>query len=153
MPCEGFLVWQICACVLVDGARSCLSEGQCWVQQCVLGCVWVDMALGSLSANEQGCVPVGRSFGVRRPHCSLLAFAWGLVSVLRWRPLGEFWLINVSWGQKSSGSPKSWTEFSYFGGSGPTSYYSTKFSQATQHRRKNPKTNGERNTEQPRTLK
>ena len=65
-----------------------------------------DMALGSLSANEQGCVPVCRSFGVRHWHCSLLAFGWDLVSVLR--PLGEFSSINVPWGWEFSGiqSPK-----------------------------------------------
>ena len=30
-PCEAFLVGRTCACALVDGAGSCLSEGQCYV--------------------------------------------------------------------------------------------------------------------------
>lgn len=32
VPCEGFLVGEICACVLVGGAPSHLSGGQCSVQ-------------------------------------------------------------------------------------------------------------------------
>jgi len=32
MPCEDFLVEGTCACVLVDGVRSCLSEVQCHIQ-------------------------------------------------------------------------------------------------------------------------
>ena len=32
VSCDVFLVWGACACVLVDGAGSCLSEGQCSVQ-------------------------------------------------------------------------------------------------------------------------
>ena len=30
--CDVFLVGETCACVLVDGARSQLSQGQCHVQ-------------------------------------------------------------------------------------------------------------------------
>ena len=30
--CDVFLVGEVCACVLVDGAGSHLSEGQCSVQ-------------------------------------------------------------------------------------------------------------------------
>ena len=30
--CDGFLVGRTCACILVDGAGSCFSGGQCCVQ-------------------------------------------------------------------------------------------------------------------------
>ena len=43
---------------LVDGVGSCLSEGQCHVQQCFLMCLWVWYALSCRSANVQGCAPV-----------------------------------------------------------------------------------------------
>ena len=42
MPCEGFLVGGICVCVLVSGARSCVSEGQ-W-----LGPGWFGASMGSV---------------------------------------------------------------------------------------------------------
>ena len=42
----------------MDGAKSCLSEGQCLIQQCVFGCLWLQYALGTLSANVKGCAPV-----------------------------------------------------------------------------------------------
>lgn len=32
MLCEDFLVEGTCGCVLVDGVRSCFSEGQCHIQ-------------------------------------------------------------------------------------------------------------------------
>ena len=76
-----------------------------------------------------------------------------MVLVFKLRPLGDLSLINVSWGWEYSGGPKSWTQVSYFGSSGPVPYCSVKTSQASQHRRQNPMTNGERNTQQPRTLK
>ena len=37
VPCEGFLAGGNGACVLVDGAGSCLSEGQCLTQWFVFG--------------------------------------------------------------------------------------------------------------------
>ena len=39
VACVSFLVEGIGACVLVGGAGSCLSGGQCCVQWCVLGCL------------------------------------------------------------------------------------------------------------------
>ena len=42
---------------LVYGTGSCLSEGQCYVQQCFKGVYGLGVVLGSLSANGQGCVP------------------------------------------------------------------------------------------------
>lgn len=58
VPSEGFLVEGTSACVLVGEAKSCLSEGQCLIQQCVFGCLWLQYALGTLSANVKGCAPV-----------------------------------------------------------------------------------------------
>ena len=51
IPCEGFLVGRIFICVLVGGARSCLSEGQC------LGpAVWFVVSMGSVWLWE-ACLP------------------------------------------------------------------------------------------------
>ena len=66
------------------------------------------MALGSLSANVPGLCPSfaeGLAWGVQ--HWNLLGFRWGLVLVLRWRPLGGLSPINVH-GVRSFGDPKSW---------------------------------------------
>ena len=41
MSYEIFLVGLIFDCVLFDLARSYLSEGQCHVWWCVLGCLWL----------------------------------------------------------------------------------------------------------------
>ena len=41
MSYDVILVGLICDCVLFDLARSYLSEGQCHVQQWVLGCLWL----------------------------------------------------------------------------------------------------------------
>ena len=38
--CVGFLVEGTSSCILVDEARSCLSDGQVHVWWCVLGCLW-----------------------------------------------------------------------------------------------------------------
>ena len=56
--CVGFLVEGTGACVLGDGAGSCLSGGQGCILWCVLGFCELIMILGSLSANACGCVPV-----------------------------------------------------------------------------------------------
>lgn len=53
--CEDFLAGGTCACVLVDGAGSCLSEGQCFALQCFvlsmgLLWLWVAFLLPGLSA-------------------------------------------------------------------------------------------------------
>ena len=50
--CEGFLVGGPCTCVLVDGTGF-FSHGSsvCW------GIYEFGMDLGSLSVNEEGCVP------------------------------------------------------------------------------------------------
>ena len=39
VACVGFLVEGTGTCVLVGGAGSCLSGGQCRIRQCVLGCL------------------------------------------------------------------------------------------------------------------
>ena len=44
VSCDVFLVSGTCACVLVDGAGSLLSEGQCSVQESVLEYLWVQYA-------------------------------------------------------------------------------------------------------------
>ena len=46
VSCEGFIIHEICACILVDEAGSCLSEWQCHVQECVLGYVWICYGFG-----------------------------------------------------------------------------------------------------------
>ena len=56
--CVGFFVERTGACVLVDEAGSCLSDGQDHIQWCVLGVCDLIMILGSFSANGWGCVPV-----------------------------------------------------------------------------------------------
>lgn len=58
MPCDSFMVRRTCAWILLGGAGSFLFEGQYHIQWCVLGAFRSGMALGSLSANVQGCVPV-----------------------------------------------------------------------------------------------
>ena len=45
MPCEGFLFGGTCACVLMDGAGSCLSGGQCHSSG-VFWCLWVLYGFG-----------------------------------------------------------------------------------------------------------
>ena len=40
MGCVGFLLEGSSACVVVDGAQSCLSGGQVQVWWCVLGSLW-----------------------------------------------------------------------------------------------------------------
>ena len=67
---------------------------------------------------------------------NLLAFGWGLVLGLKWRPLRDFLLINVPWGQKFSGDPMSYTLVSHLRGSGPNPYYRPKTPQVTQHRKR-----------------
>ena len=62
-------------------------------------------------------------------------------------------LINVPWVCEFSGDPESWTQVSHLGSSGPTPYYSIRASQVTQHRKQNPKNNGESNTQQARAPK
>ena len=44
-------------------------------------------------------------------HWNLLAFQWGLVLVLRWRPLGELLSTNDPWGWDFSGGSMSWIRF------------------------------------------
>ena len=69
----------------------------------------LDMALGSLSIDVHSCSYFAEVLVWVVQHWSLLAFGRGLVLVLRWRPLGDLSSINVSWSQKFSGCPKSWT--------------------------------------------
>ena len=57
VPSENFPLEGSHACVLVERAGSYLSEDQCHIQ-CFGGIYGLVMALGSLSANGQGCVPV-----------------------------------------------------------------------------------------------
>ena len=56
--CVGFLVEGTSSCVLVDEAGSCLSRGQDCVHLVFWGVCDLIMILGSLFANEWGCVPV-----------------------------------------------------------------------------------------------
>ena len=62
---------------------------------------------------------------------SLLTLGYGLILVLRWRPLGELSSINIPWGWEFSGCSTSWTQVSHLRGSSPTLYCGIK----TQHRR------------------
>ena len=55
--CVGFLVEGSGACVLVEEAVSCLSDGQDSAQWCVWGVCDLTI-LGSPSANGWGCVPI-----------------------------------------------------------------------------------------------
>ena len=56
--CQGFLVGGTCVCVLANGARSCLSGGQCSVHSEFCGVYGFGMALGNLSFNVWDCVPI-----------------------------------------------------------------------------------------------
>ena len=58
--------------------------------------------------------------------------------------------INIPCGWEFAVIPKSWTCVSHLRGFGWTPYYSTKISQALEHKRQNPKINGESNTQQSR---
>ena len=71
------------------------------------------MALDRLSTNGKDGVPILQMVwheGVQ--HWSLLTFGWGLVLVLRWRPLEEFLSINVPWCWGLYSGPMSWTRSS-----------------------------------------
>ena len=90
-------------------------------------------------------------------HLALeLAKLW-VALVLKWRPLGELLLINVSWDQEFCSGSKTWTWVFHLWGSGLTLWYSIKTAQVTQHRRQSSKTwwnqhstaqNTQRNTHQ-----
>ena len=67
--------------------------------------------------------------------------------MLRWRSLGEFLLINITWGQKVSGGPTSWTQLSHLGGSGPIPGWSTKSLPATELGRKGRRRRRKRGTD------
>lgn len=67
---------------------------------------------------------------------NLLAFGWSLVLLLKWRPLGDFLLINVPWSQKFSGDRMSCTLISHLRGSGPNPYYRLKTPQVIQYKKK-----------------
>ena len=56
--CVVFLVQGTAVCALVDEAGSCLSGGQDHVRWFVWHVCELIVILGSLSANEWGCVPV-----------------------------------------------------------------------------------------------
>ena len=59
VPCEVFLLGGTCACVLVGGARSRLSEEQfLGPVECFGGVHGFSMALGTLSASMQDCASV-----------------------------------------------------------------------------------------------
>jgi len=73
--------------------------------------------------------------------------------VLKCRPLVELSSINIPCGWEFAGIPKFWTCVSHLRGFGRTTYCSTKISQATEHKRQNPKINGESNAQQPRKPK
>lgn len=46
VPWEGLLVEGTGASVLISGPGSSLSEGQCYIQCCVLGCPWACYGFG-----------------------------------------------------------------------------------------------------------
>lgn len=48
--------------------------------------------------------------------------------------MGEFYSINIQWGQEVPGGPMSWIPILHLKGSGITPGWSTKFPQATQYR-------------------
>ena len=105
MLCEGFLVMVTCACVLVDGAGSFLSGGQCSVRNefwCVYG---LGMALGSLSVSVQNCVPDWH--GVSCTEAS-----WLLSGAPSQCKYGGFFcrllFITVAWGWEFSDGSLSW---------------------------------------------
>ena len=58
VACVGFLVEGTGAYVLVGGTGSCLSGGRAMSGGVFLGVCELSMILGSLSANQWGCVPV-----------------------------------------------------------------------------------------------
>lgn len=121
--CESFLLGRLVS-VLVSGAASCLSGGQCHAQWFVFwGVCGFGMALGSLLLMGNVVFLFSWWFGMRHLTPNLLAFGWCLVLVLKWRPLGDFPLINVPWGLKFSGDPMSCTLISHLRGSGPNPYY------------------------------
>ena len=57
VACQSFLVSGACICVLVGGAGSLLSEVQLTSNSEFWGVYGFGMVLGSLSFNDQGCVP------------------------------------------------------------------------------------------------
>ena len=57
VDCQGFLARGACICVLVGGAGSLLSEVQLTSNSEFWGVYGFGMVLGSLSFNDQGCVP------------------------------------------------------------------------------------------------
>ena len=57
VTCQGFLIGGTCVCVLVGGAGSLLSEVQLTSNSEFWGVYGFGMVLGSLSFNDQGCVP------------------------------------------------------------------------------------------------
>ena len=66
------------------------------------------MILGSLSASLWGCVPVLLVVWHEvSSHWSLLVIEWSWVFALRWRFLGELFLIGITWGLEVSGGPMS----------------------------------------------
>ena len=151
VPCESFLVGEMCACVLEDKAGSCLSEGQCNVQQYVLGCLWVSYGFGQpicYCAELCTCFAEELAWGIW--HWSLLTSGWGLVLVLKWRPLGELLLINVPWDQEFSTGSKIWTWVFHLWGSGLTYTIAPRLHRSNSTEDKAPRL-GENNTQQPRT--
>ena len=58
MSWKGFLIEGTCAYVLMDGAESCLSGGQCHVLYCFGSVRVFSMALISLPVNVGSCAPV-----------------------------------------------------------------------------------------------
>ena len=134
--CESFLLGRLVS-VLVNGAGSCLSGGQCRSQWFVFwGVCGFGMALGSLLLMGNVVFLFSWWFGMRHLTPNLLAFGWDLVLVLKWRPLGDFSLINVPWGQKFSGDPMFCTLIFHPRGSGPNPYYHPRLHKAYSTERK-----------------
>ena len=113
VPCESFLVGEMCACVLADKAGSCLSEGQCNVQQYVLGCLSVSYGFGQpirYCAKLCTCFAEELAWGIW--HWSLLNFEWlwcwngGLWENSCWL-MFHGWEVSWSW-VLYSGLPSQW---------------------------------------------
>ena len=149
MPCEGFLLGSFCLCSgewswILTFWRTVPCPIKCSGMSVGLAWLWVTCLL-------MGMVEFLFCWSVW--HWSLLAFECVLVLVLRWRLWGELSLINVPWVWEFSGDTKSWTWISHLKDLGPTPYCSRNISQATQHRRQNPKSDVQSNAQQPRIPK
>ena len=136
MPCASFLVCGICACVLVDGARSCvlwravLCPVVCFGVS--IGFVWLWAACLLMCKVVLFCWRIG----VGHSALELASFWVGHCLSVERRLLGGFSPINVLWGQELFSGPKTCSWLFLLCGSSPTPYCSIKISQDTQQKTK-----------------